>query len=337
MDLQGLFEQERRNGLFADYDVCVMGPVVEKSEFSGGVHVDGGSYMFDVASLTKACTHLLLLKMFASGELNPTDSFGKFVNLPQANGDDRELWHFLCYTVQSYGFDYESLRDGTTSVFKEELIARGFGHWAKRFKYDNIASAYLALLVERIYGCGIEDVFHERLLHEKSQRDHFLFHPVSRGIVSPQIAVPTSAYSGLRGIVHDPLSFSHQDSHLSVAGVFSTAKVLCEMFHGAIEELVACGLYEEAARNQLLKLGIAENSYGLGFDIPFPASLGGYQVEDPLLFAGWTGCRLFFSRKPRLTICFLTNRVLLGDDGQSRQRFSGFFWSVVREVLKSQR
>ncbi len=332
MSVQNLFEEAQKQGLFTDFDIHIEGEVSES--YSGGVSVAEGARLFDIASLTKACTHLLVLKLIDEGKLKATDSFSKYVSVRQHRGDDREIWHFLSYVAQGYGFDYEALRAGVRSEpFKEVLTSSGFGVWGRRFKYDNIASAYLAILLEQMFRATLQQIFWEKLLPDKSYATEFLFHPVHRGIVSPSLVVPTSSDIVARGLVHDPLSRQNQETDLSVAGLFSTAKVLCQVFHEAVDRLIASGHYDELSQNQLTKLGIRENVYGLGFDLPNPKSLQGYTVEGPLIFAGWTGCRLFFSKQPRLTICFLTNRVLCGDTLESRSQFSGFFWDVVRAVL----
>lgn len=332
MVIQNLFEKARQEALFTDFDIHIEGEVNES--ISGGTSIEAGARLFDIASLTKACTHLLVLKLISEGKLSPTENFSRFVNVRQPHDVEREIWHFLSYVAQGYAFDYEALRAGLTKEsFKDVLVSAGFGAWGKRFKYDNIASAYLALLLEQMFQAPLQQIFWEKLLPEKSYATDFLFHPVHRGIVSPSLVVPTSSVVDSRGLVHDPLSRHHQDTDLSVAGLFSTAKVLCQVFHEAVDRLIASGHYDEFSKNQLTKLGITENVYGLGFDLPNPKSLQGYVVEGPMIFAGWTGCRLFFSKRPRLTICFLTNRVLCGDTLQSRSQFSGFFWDVVRTVL----
>lgn len=331
MDIQILFEKSAKEGLFTDYDVCVIGP--RSFSFSGGKHVETGARLFDIASLTKACTHLLFLKLFSEGVLSPQDSYNKYIPVPQHGADDRELWHFLCYTVLGYNIDYESLRDGTTPSIKTELLSKGFGHWSKRHRYDNIASIYLAMLLEKVYEADIEEILHAEIVLPE-ERSRFLFHPVKRNLVKPNMVVPTKNDVGLRGLVHDPLSFHHQDSNLSVAGVFSTAEVLAGMFHRMVDRLIASGFYSEVASNQLRKLGDYDHRYALGFDIPFEGSLKGFSVTNPVIFGGWTGCRIFFAEDPRITICFLTNRVLCEDSEESRKRFSEFSWNSIREVLR---
>lgn len=333
MEIKKLFEESVETGWFTDYDVCIKGPVEIK--FSGGRHVSQGARLFDVASLTKACTHLLLLKMFVRGELSPESSFARFVPAPQHLGDDRQLWHFLCYAIQNYNFDYEALRDGTTKTFKEELVSKGFGRWSKRFKYDNIASAYLAILLEKLFGGKLEEILRTELLGvSSSMRENFVFHPVKRGLVTPEMVVPTRQNNLLRGRVHDPLSFQHEDTDLSVAGLFSNAETLAEVFHENVNELISAGFYDEVAKNQLMRIGVGENAFGLGFDIPFAMSLQGFNVEGPLIFAGWTGCRVFFTKRPRITICFLTNRVFCSETQEARMRSREFSWSVIREALR---
>ena len=334
MDIERLFEKEIENHLFTDFDVCVLNGT-KSGNFRGGCHVSNGSRLFDVASLTKACTHLLMLKLFAEKIFSPEDSFKELIpSIQQERKDDRQLWHFLCYVVQSYGFDYESLRDGTTLSLKDTLLSAGFGHWGRRFKYDNVASAYLGVWLGEAFGnMGLEELI-QSLSINKEDKGNLLFHPVSRGRIDSALVVPTRKEKELCGRVHDPLAFHHEDTELSIAGLFSDAKTIASIFHHGVDMLIASGFYDEVSKNQLTKFNINENTYGLGFDIPFQSSLEGLQVEGPMIFAGWTGCRLFFAKRPRVTICFLTNRVLCGDTAESRGRFSQFSWNVIREALR---
>lgn len=330
-EIRSLFEQGLAEDLFADYDVCVEGPL--PIAFRGGEHVHAGATLFDAASLTKACTHLVLLKMFMRKQIFPEHYFSRFIPVPE-EVKERQIWHFLCYLVRGYKFDYESLRDGTVSDFRHELLSKGFGHWGRRFNYDNISSAYLGLLLEHMFGEELEVVLKRELLSNEDEGRNFVFHPVHRGLVDPNDVVPTRQDGILRGRVHDPLSLNHEKQSISVAGLFTTAEVLAELFHRNLDEVISSGFYSEAARNQLTRLSIVDHSYGLGFDIPFKESLEGFTVHDPLIFAGYTGCRIFMARKPRITICFMTNRVFSGDTEMSRKRFSVFSWNVIRKILE---
>jgi CubicO group peptidase (beta-lactamase class C family) len=330
MRLDSLFEEARQQGLFTDYDVCVEGSFQES--FSGGPHVAAGAELFDVASLTKACTHLLYLKLFDKKIFSPDQPVSQFLPVRQHNGDERELWHFLCYLVQDYAFTYGALKEHRAEDLKSILLNEGFHDWGKTFRYDNVASVYLGLILERKFGRRLDEVFRSQFELDQSEAERFLFHPAHAGGVPPELIVPTSIAE--RGRVHDPFARTYEDEILSVAGLFSTAKVLAGIFHREIDRLVKYGWYDQAAANQLPKLGITRNSYGLGFDIPFAKDLQGFSVEGPLVFAGFTGCRLFFTKRPRLTVCFLTNRVLHGDTEESRRRLTEFSWGVIRAALK---
>ena len=329
MDIERMFERGVTDGLFTDFDVCVRGQ--RDVNFSGGPHVSAGAKFFDVSSLTKAVAYLLMWRLFSERKLSPDDFLEDFIPVTHANG--RQLWHCMSYLVQDYRFDYEKLRTGFVGPFKEVLLRCGFGVWNKQFHYDNYASAYVGLLLEEFFSSGIEEILHENLLLP-GQGEHLLFHPVRRGLVHPTLVVPTRTDDALRGLVHDPLSFSHPNDHIVAAGLFSDATTIAETFHRTIDRVIRSGFYAIASANQLEKVGITGYDYSLGFDIPYPHSLEGFSVLRPLMFAGWTGCRVFFAERPRVTVCILTNRVFCGDTGESRKSFSTFFWSIVREVLQ---
>lgn len=331
MDLRKLFEAGRSNGLFTDYQVSVRGPIEFDDE--GGDHISSGARMFDIASLTKAFTHLVYLMMFADGRLSPESLLSEHLPVPGAG--DRRLWHLLCYLVQDYRFDFNALREGRIGPVKDVLLGQGFADWKITYGYDNYASVYLGLALEQMFGRNLESVIHKELGLDSSEIPNLLFHPVVRELRCRYEVVPTS---NLRdGRVYDPLARTEEREHLSVAGLFGTASVIADVFHRNVDRLIDSGYYDIAAQNQLEKVGISseDHTFALGFDIPYTQSIS-TSVEMPVLFAGHSGCRVFCSRDPRVTVCFLTNRVYLGGDSvQSRRRFSGFSWEIIREVLRS--
>ena len=329
MDIQRMFEDEIAAGLFTDFDVCVRGPV--NVDCSGGRHVEKGATLFDVSSLTKASAYLLMWKLFFEGTLSPDDTLSKFLpDVPNAQG--RQLRDFMSYMVQDYGFNYEMLRLGSIGPFKDVLLKQGFAQWKKEFAYDNYASAYIGLLLEKIFGLDIEEVLRMQLGPDPTS---FIFNPVYRNILKPGSVVPTRTDEGLRGLVHDPLSLAHQQENIVSAGLFSNAKTIAEMFHRVLESIINSDFYSAAAQNQLEKYGINDRDYSLGFDIPYTHNFQGLSVDTSLVFAGWTGCRIFFAKQPRVTICVTTNRVFCADTPESRKKFSKFFWEVICQVLRA--
>lgn len=329
MDIQKMFESGIADGLFTDYDICVKGPI--EMHYSGGIHINGGAKFFDVSSLTKALAYLLMWKLFAEGTLSPDNSLSDFlVGVPNTQG--RLLRHFMSYVVQDYAFDYVALRRGSIGPCKKVLLEKGFGQWDQKFAYDNFASAYIGFLLEKFFRQDIEFVLQSELA---SNEKTLMFHPVYRNILTPNLVVPTRADEGLRGLVHDPLSFSHQKENIVSAGIFSTASDIAHIFHRHLEEIIRSGFYDVGAENQLEKYGITNYDYSLGFDIPYPHNFQGINVDTPLVFAGWTGCRIFFAKQPRVTVCITTNRVFCADTPESRKRFSEFFWKVVCQVLRA--
>jgi len=328
MDIQKMFEDEIATGLFTDFDVCVRGPV--EIDCSGGCHVERGATLFDVSSLTKASAYLLMWKLFFEKTLSPDDALSKFLpDVPNTEG--RALRDFMSYIVQDYGFNYQMLRRGSIGPFKDVLLKQGFAQWNKKFAYDNFASAYIGLLLEKIFEQDIEGVLRVQLAPDPTS---FIFNPVFRNILKPELVVPTRTDEGLRGLVHDPLSSAHQEENIVSAGLFSNARTIAEMFHRILQPIVSSSFYDMAVQNQLEKYGISDYEYSLGFDIPYQSSLRDVSVDTPLVFAGFTGCRIFFARKPQVTICVTTNRAFCADTTESRKKFSEFFWGVIRQVLR---
>ncbi len=329
MDIERMFEDGVKVGLFTDFDVCVRGPY--ELSFSGGQHVNVGSSLFDLASITKALTHLIFLRLFAEGVVSPEDKLSRYIVVP--NSGNRELWHFMSYLAKEYAFyfDYDKLRAGEVGSLKETLLSQGFGEWTCRFGYENYSSAFLGFVLEKLYGEDLEKIFHDQLCCD-GDRDKLLFHPTRRGI-EPGLFVPTRALTDSRGIPFDLVASAHSAEKLSIAGVFSDAQTIAKIFHRTLEPVIRSGVYERAAQNHLAGLDDSAKPWGLGFDIPVPErNLG--PVKGPLIFSGYSGCRIFFTEDPRVTICILTNRVFCGNTAESRERFSKFAWDVIREVLR---
>ena len=329
MDIEAMFEDGVKEGLFTDFDFCVRGPL--ELSFKGGRHVLSGAGLFDVASITKALTHLLLLRLFAEGILSPNDKLTRYIRVPKSG--ERQLWHLMSYLSKEYGFylDYNKLRNGEPGSLKEILLTQGFGDWNQKFQYDNYASAFLGLVLEQLYGTGLEEVFHSQLCVDvESQK--LLFHPKHRGL-DTSLIVPTSSDESLRGVVSDLVSSAYSAENLSIAGVFSDAKTIADVFHRTLAQIICAGFYSVASKNQLAGVDDKAPPWGLGFDIPVPGRRLG-PVEGPLIFSGYSGCRIFFTERPRLTICVLTNRVFCGDTAEFRERFSKFTWNIFREALQ---
>lgn len=328
-----LFQNAISDGLFTDFHISVIDSGGKESQCSDGVHVRSGATLFDVSSLTKALAYLLMWKMFFSRKLLPEDEFSKFIpNIPGLG--NRQLLNFLTYTVQDYNFDYNTLRNSSDGNIKKTLLSLGFGSWSKKFCYDNSASAYIGFLLEKFFGTDIESILRDQLFSPGEDKGGLVFHPVYRGLIEPELVVPTKQDLKLRGLVHDPLCFSHQDENVAAAGIFSNAGVIAKIFHQNLCPIINSGFYVKASGNLLERFGIKDYDYALGFDRPYPHSLKDVFIVNPLMFAGWTGCRIFFAQRPRVTICITTNRVFCGDTLESRKAFSVFFWNVVNQVLK---
>ncbi len=329
MDIERMFEDGARQGLFTDFDVCVRGPY--EASFKGGSHVSTGARFFDIASITKALTHLLLLRLFAEEVISPDDKLTRFLAVP--NSGDRRLWHFMSYLAKEYAFylDYDKLRKGEVGSLRDTILAQGFGEWTRKFGYDNYSSVFLGVVLEKLFGANLEEVFHSELCCGVEPQTLF-FHPTRRRM-DASLFVPTTSVLGTRGVAFDLVTSAHSAECLSIAGVFSDASTVVSIFHRTLEQIIRSGFYSIASRNYLEGVDdTAQKPWGLGFDIPVTERNLGPTV-GPMIFSGYTGCRIFFSEKPRLTMCILTNRVFCGNTVESRERFSDFSWNVIREAL----
>lgn len=332
MHIDTLMKRGVKDGLFTDYDVCVEGRV--RLRVNEGPHVSQGATLFDIASLTKACVHLVLLKLFANKILSPDVSYRELLPVPELPGDARTLRHFMCYAVQSYNFDHKWVKsDANTSTIRDVLM-KGFGVWKNEAGYDNYTSAYIGLLLEHYFKERLETILWEHLLDKGDDRNRFRFHPVSYGVLSKDKVVPTSPDPLVRGVVHDPLCAKYVNTPIAVSGIFTDAEMLARIFHRAINSFSE-DFRHEIAEDQRALLGISGEPHGLGFDIPGPTRFKRIPLKDPLLLTGYTGGRIFFARKPNVTVSLLTNFAMTRTEDKL-VKFKALCWEVLRTAVRLQ-
>lgn len=302
--------------LYDHYDICVIrggGDVITRS--------NSNRKLFDIASLTKAVVHILICELAACKQIDLKHKISSFIEGIK-NPGDRTVLDFLRFTVQSYRFDYASLK---TKPFDGDidnlLISEGFQTHLKQHRYDNVASVFLGILLKRI-AClpNLQDAINYFI---DSKKLNIVFHPDTELIVNGQP-------------VHDPFVFMQRHYQLATAGIFSDAEVVGRIFYKKLTIILEKGFYKTMSSNVLDGVDNS-HKYAMGFDIPYLNNPVHELVENPLVFAGYTGCRIFFGIEKKtnklIVICILTDRVHKSDTPESRMEFSKHFWSYVISVL----
>lgn len=305
--------------LYDHYDICLIRGNGDFTRRSNSEGKEGK--LFDVASLTKAIVHILICELIAFKKIDLNDKISGFIEGIK-NPGERTVLDFLRFTVQSYGFDYASLKtESFNGNIDELLISKGFGIHLKEHRYDNIASVFLGILLKRILVAGdLQDAINLAIGDEKLK---VVFHPDKSLVINGKP-------------VHDPFTFNQRHCKIATAGIFSTAEVIAKIFYKKITFILEKEFYEKISANVLEGIDNSHR-FGMGFDIPYLDNRVYQFVENPLVFAGYTGCRLLFgiekkNNKP-IVMCILTDRVHKGDSPDKRRDFSAWFWSYVISVL----
>ena len=330
-----LFEDKAKEArLFTDYGFCAEYGGSRSTSFFGGPHVRQGAKFHDIASITKMLTHLLILKLAAQKKICLEDPLDKYVSVPNANG--RKLWHLLAFLDEKHAFynQYDNFLRGVPSV-KKVVMSMGYDDWTKKHHYNNFSSVFLGLVLEKIFGGTLEEIFHAELCLSEETR-YLLFHPQLRGVDS-RLVVPTGQDESIRGLPHDPIARANAHEQLSIAGIFSTADTVAQVFSRNFDFIMRSPIYNLAASNVLEGVDGGAPPFGLGFDIPLPTRFPGMDLDGPLIFTGHTGSRIFIVRRPRIVVSILTNTTFCFDPKQDRERrleYKAFCWKVLTEALK---
>ena len=306
--------------LYDHYDICV----IKGDEIS--TTTNSSDKLFDVASLTKAIVHILICRLYARGEINIQHRISSYIK-DIANSGERTVLDFLRFTVQSYGFDYPQLKIKpyrTGGDIEDLFIYSGFQTHLREHRYDNVATVFLGILLKKITGINNLQGAINYLIDDKGL--NIVFHPDPKLTVNNQF-------------VHDPFACNQRNFQIATAGIFSRADILAKIFYQQFEYLLNRSFYSQISSNTLEGVD-NRHSWAMGFDIPYPDNPVYCFVEKPLVFAGYTGCRIFFgiekTKSKPIVICILTDRVYKNDSPQSRRDFSKWFWEYVISVLNEQ-
>lgn len=247
------------------FSACVVGVTDGRSN---SVFAFGGAKensIFDIASVTKVVpTATLALKLIDSGRLKLEDKLIDFV--PEFRNSDSGRVGIFHLLTQGLDFDLKlsdckdlSADKILDTIYKAEFKdppAADAGQVAKKFHYNNATSVLLGLVVERVYGMGLDrvaemEIFKPLAMHDTS----FLPEELDFERI---IASEVDDWRGreIRGEVHDESAWKLREKMIAgSAGVFSTAGDLLKfldallngkMFSEAMNEKVFKGLWFES-------------------------------------------------------------------------------------------
>lgn len=271
--------------------------------------------VYDLASITKSIpTGSIALTLIDQGKLKLTDKLIDYI--PEFNNSDREnvlIKHLLTYTIDGYGL--ASLKQNTAIELFNTLLTHDF---EKRpgtvFKYTNIPSALMGLVIEKITGKTL-DVLADKYFFKPLKMERTTFFPEKFRI---EEIVPTEIddWRGLvRGVVHDESAYicKKEDKIVGHAGLFSAAGDILNFLEMLLNRgrfdgktYFSENIIEQISTNQIPELN---DFTGLGWELNQPRFMGKYCGPKTFGKTGFTGTLCVCDVEKEIAYVILSNRI----------------------------
>ncbi|WP_199515212.1 serine hydrolase domain-containing protein [Nucisporomicrobium flavum] len=281
--------------------------------------------IFDLASLTKVCTALLVLQLADHGEIDLDSPLQRY--LPDFTGTGKDkitIAQLLAHTSGlPVGAKVTGLPDNTArwkAVLTTPMIRGAVP--GDTFRYSSVGLMVLGRLVEKLTGKSLDRAVRDHLTTPLGLKDTG-FRPLT-WLADKQRLVATDARSSrglLRGTVHDDVA-NHLGGVAGHAGLFGTARDVAVigqlMLNGGTyggKRLLSTEVLQRALTNvnKGKKAIDAERptrtaDHGLGFELNQPWFMG--RLASPTCFGhtGFTGTSLLVVPARRMVVVLLTNR-----------------------------
>jgi serine-type D-Ala-D-Ala carboxypeptidase len=275
--------------------------------------------VFDLASLTKAYTAILLLRQVDKGKVDldaPVVSY-----LPGFTGKDK-------VTVRMLLTHTSGLPVGATVAGQPDLAARRKAVLATSlvkgavpgtvFRYSSTGLMVAAQLVEKVTGMTLDRALKAELTGPLGLRDTG-FKPLG-WISSKERLVATDARSSrglLRGVVHDDVA-NQMGGVAGSAGIFATARDVAAIGQLLLDgggSVLSTATVKAMLTNANRGLPAVDperpgrpSDHGLGVVLRQPWFMGRLSTPATFGHTGFTGTSLLVEPKRRLVLALLTNR-----------------------------
>ncbi|WP_238010076.1 serine hydrolase domain-containing protein [Dactylosporangium sp. AC04546] len=279
--------------------------------------------IFDLASITKVFTALLVLQLVDQGKVRLDAPVADY--LPHFGKQQVTVGMVLAHTGALPGsVSFAGAKDNTerwNRVLTAPLVAQSKP--GTTFRYSGVGIMVLGLLVEKLTGLSLDAAVQERIAKPLGLRDT-MFTPLKRLQKDDPRLVATEARKarGLtRGVVHDDLclALGGVAGHAGMFGTAADLAVVGQMLVNGGEYNQQRILSERTVRtmitnvNQGLPAIDAERptrsaDHGLGVELKQPWFMG--RLARPVTFGhtGFTGTSLVVDPDRRLVVVLLTNR-----------------------------
>ncbi|GAA3340170.1 hypothetical protein GCM10020358_26720 [Amorphoplanes nipponensis] len=281
--------------------------------------------IFDLASLTKVYTALLVLQLAGQGKVDLDAPLQRY--LPEFSGAGKAaitIAMLLAHTsALPVGAKVTGLADNAArwrAVLATPLVKGGVP--GTTFRYSSVGLMVLGRLVEKLTGKGLDKALRDNLLTPLGLKDTG-FRPL-KWVTNKERLVATDARSSrglLRGTVHDDVC-NQLGGIAGHAGLFGTAKDVAVvgqlLLNGGIHNgrrLISADVLKKALTNvnKGRKAVDADRphrtaDHGLGFEMNQPWFMGALAGPATYGHTGFTGTSLLVRPDRRMVVVLLTNR-----------------------------
>lgn len=268
---------------------------------------------YRVASITKAFTSVLILRLFEQGKLNLDQTVGTY--LPDYKGEARDkvtIRQLLNHTsgmtnidrvpsleyVVKNGFPLYQMPHTSDEILEKYCSAKLVGEPGKAFDYNNADYIVLGKIIERLYGKTYEQVLREKLLEPLQMRDSGMIH-------QPNIVAnlaDTYFYRDDSKTLTNDLPF-YTENLYAAGGMYSTADDILKFS----DALFGGKLLKKETLERMFTSGLDE--YGFGVWVYNDYDIGGTKYEIIKRPGSNMGAQsmLFHVLEANATIIILTN------------------------------
>jgi CubicO group peptidase (beta-lactamase class C family) len=281
--------------------------------------------IFDLASLTKVYTALLVLQLADQGKIDLDAPLQRY--LPEFTGTGKAkitIAMLLAHTsALPVGAKVTGLANNTArwqAVLTTPLVKGGVP--GTTFRYSSVGLMVLGRLVEKLTGKTLDKALQDNLLTPLGLKDTG-FRPL-KSVADKERLVATDARSSrglLRGTVHDDVC-NHLGGVAGHAGIFGTAKDVAVigqlMLNGGTyngRRLLSADVLKTALTNvNKGKKAIDADrpkrtaDHGLGLELNQPWFMGKLSAPATFGHTGFTGTSLLVSPARKMVVVLLTNR-----------------------------
>jgi CubicO group peptidase (beta-lactamase class C family) len=281
--------------------------------------------IFDLASLTKVYTALLVLQLADQGTIDLAAPLQQY--LPEFTGAGKSaitIAMLLAHTsALPVGAKVTGLATNTArwqAVLTTPLVKNGVP--GNTFRYSSVGLMVLGRLVEKLTGKTLDKALQDKLLTPLGLKDTG-FRPL-KWVSSKERLVATDARSSrglLRGTVHDDVC-NHLGGVAGHAGIFGTAEDVAAigqlMLNGGTyngRRLLSADILKTALTNvNKGKKAIDADrpkrtaDHGLGLELNQPWFMGKLSAPATYGHTGFTGTSLLVSPGRKMVVVLLTNR-----------------------------